>query len=73
LIVNGGTPVYFIYDGNGNPLCFSYNGSKYYYATNLQGDITAIVARSSAYADVSILPASYWANLTEEEFLNGFV
>ncbi|MBQ4600358.1 MAG: RHS repeat-associated core domain-containing protein [Oscillospiraceae bacterium] len=40
--VNGNT-LYFTYDASGTPQTVTYNGTTYYYATNLQGDITAIL------------------------------
>ena len=33
----------FTYDANGTPLTVSYNGALYYYVTNLQGDVVAIL------------------------------
>ena len=31
----------FIYDNNGKPYAFYYDGTLYYYITNLQGDVIA--------------------------------
>ena len=43
--VDSGTPttitLNFAYDASGTPMSVSYNGTAYYYATNLQGDVTA--------------------------------
>lgn len=36
----------FTYDASGIPLTVTYNGTKYYYATNLQGDVVAILDAS---------------------------
>ena len=36
----------FTYDASGIPLSVTYNGTKYYYATNLQGDVVAILDAS---------------------------
>ncbi len=36
----------FSYDNNGNPLSVWYNGSKYLYQTNLQGDVVGILNQS---------------------------
>ena len=38
----GGNTMYFRYDGD-TPISFEYNGEEYYYVTNLQGDIIAIL------------------------------
>jgi len=45
MTVDGNT-LYFAYDASGTPLSATYNGTAYYYATNLQGDITAILNTS---------------------------
>ena len=36
----------FFYDASGNPLSLIHNGTTYYYATNLQGDVVAILNAS---------------------------
>ncbi len=36
----------FIYDENGAPLGLDYNGTRYYYITNLEGDIVKIINQS---------------------------
>lgn len=36
----------FTYDAAGTPLSLTYNGTTYYYSTNIQGDIVSIVASS---------------------------
>ena len=41
-----GIAVQLIYDANGGPLAVRYNGVMYYYVTNLQGDVTAILDTS---------------------------
>ena len=38
--------MYFAYDADGTPLSVNYQGTTYYYATNLQGDVVAIVNQS---------------------------
>ena len=38
-----GNTLYFYYDKDGNPIGFDYNNNHYYYITNLQGDIIAIL------------------------------
>ena len=39
----GNNTLEFFYDESGSPYAFSYNGTVYYYVTNLQGDIVMIV------------------------------
>ena len=39
----GANKLYFTYDFNGAPLSVNYNGTEYYYVTNLQGDVVAIL------------------------------
>ena len=39
----GTDTLYFTYDASGTPMAVDFNGTKYYYATNLQGDIIAIL------------------------------
>ena len=48
----GSNTLYFSYDASGTPVSVTYNGTTYYYATNLQGDVTAIL-NSSGTAVVS--------------------
>ena len=38
----------FVYDANGAPMAVIYNGTTYYYATNLQGDVIAILDSTGA-------------------------
>ena len=54
-VYNGGTlsqmtvgsdTLTFTYDASGRPLALDYNGTTYYYVTNLQGDVTAILNTS---------------------------
>ena len=42
----GNDTLYFSYDAAGTPMAVTYNGTSYYYATNLQGDIIAILDTS---------------------------
>ena len=53
--------MYFTYDAEGTPMSVTYNGTIYYYATNIQGDVLAIL-NSSGEAVVSY---SYdaWGNI----------
>ena len=39
----GNDTLYFTYDASGMPMAVDFNGTKYFYATNLQGDIIAIL------------------------------
>ena len=39
----GTDTLYFTYDASGVPMAVAFNGTKYFYATNLQGDIIAIL------------------------------
>ena len=39
----GGNTLTFAYDGSGSPMAVVYNGAVYYYITNLQGDVVAIL------------------------------
>ena len=40
----GSNTLYFAYDAAGTPMSVTYNGTAYYYVTNMQGDITAILS-----------------------------
>ena len=42
----GSNTLYFAYDASGTPMSVTYNGTNYYYATNIQGDVTAILNTS---------------------------
>ena len=46
-----GNTMYFYYDNDGNPIGFDYNDDHYYYLTNLQGDIIAILSGSNVVAE----------------------
>ena len=39
----GGNTLDFFYDANGTPYALKYNGTVYYYVTNLQGDVIRVV------------------------------
>ena len=43
MMSKGNDTLHFTYDATGIPLAVKYNGTTYYYKTNLQGDIMAIV------------------------------
>ena len=57
----GGNTLYFAYDASGTPLSVTYNGTAYYYATNLQGDVTAILNTSGT----AVVTYTYdaWGNI----------
>ena len=42
-MTKGSTALYFAYDASGTPMTVQYNGTTYYYAVNLQGDVVAIL------------------------------
>ena len=39
----GNDTLYFTYDADGTPLSVTYNGGTYYYVTNIQGDVIALL------------------------------
>jgi len=47
MTVDGHT-MYFSYDAAGAPMSVTYNGTEYFYTTNIQGDVTGIVNSSGA-------------------------
>ena len=53
--------LYFTYDVNGTPLTVKYNGEEFYYVTNIQGDVIAIL-NSSGEAVVSYTYDA-WGNI----------
>ena len=52
----------FTYDANGIPLTISQDGTVYYYVTNLQGDVTAII--DSQGTEVASYAYDAWGNCT---------
>ena len=47
----------FLYDANGAPFALRYNGSTFYYITNLQGDVIRIInSAGTSYADYEYWP-----------------
>ncbi len=44
----GAETFHYTYDGNGTPFSMTYNGSEYFYLTNLQGDVTGLADASGA-------------------------
>ena len=56
----GSDTLYFAYDAS-TPMSVTYNGSTYYYVTNLQGDVTAIL--NTAGAPVVTYTYDAWGNI----------
>ena len=46
--MKNGQTINFFYDGEGRPAYFTYNNATYYYVTNLQGDVIAILDSTGA-------------------------
>ena len=40
----------FLYDENGSPIALNYNGTVYYYVTNLQGDVVRLITADGTTA-----------------------
>ena len=59
----GSDTLTFFYDASGTPLSLIHNGTAYYYATNLQGDVTAILNTSGT----AVVTYTYdaWGKLLE--------
>ena len=57
----GGNTLYFAYDASGIPMSVNYNDTDYYYVTNLQGDVTAILNASGT----AVVQYTYdaWGNI----------
>ena len=51
----------FSYDANGAPLTMTYNGTVYYYITNLQGDVMAV--ESATGSSVAQYAYDAWGNI----------
>ena len=56
----GADTLHFTYDASGTPLTVTHNGTVYYYVTNLQGDIIAIL--DSAGSTVATYTYDAWGN-----------
>ena len=50
----------FYYDANGLPLIFDYNGTQYYYITNLQGDVVGL---ANEYGIVASYAYDAWGKI----------
>ena len=57
----GSNLMYFSYDASGTPMAVLYNGTNYYYVTNIQGDVIAILNTSGA----AVVEYAYdaWGNI----------
>ena len=57
----GSTVLNFAYDASGTPMAVTYGGVTYYYATNIQGDVVAILNSSGA----AVVTYTYdaWGNI----------
>ena len=57
----GSTVLNFAYDASGTPMAVTYGGTTYYYATNIQGDVVAILNASGA----AVVTYTYdaWGNI----------
>ena len=56
-----GTVMNFAYDASGTPMAVTYGGATYYYATNIQGDVVAILNASGT----AVVTYTYdaWGNI----------
>ena len=59
-LTKGSDTLCFTYDANGAPLTVNYNGTVYYYVTNLQGDVTSII--NAAGETVADYQYNAWGN-----------
>ena len=57
----GSTVLNFAYDASGTPMAVTYGGTTYYYATNIQGDVVAILNASGT----AVVTYTYdaWGNI----------
>ena len=57
----GSNLLYFSYDASGTPMAVLYNGTNYYYVTNIQGDVIAILNTSGT----AVVEYAYdaWGNI----------
>ncbi len=61
MMTYNGSKIWFYYDASGTPYALYYNGAYYYYATNLQGDVMAILNTSGT----AVVQYTYdaWGNI----------
>ena len=62
----GSNTLYFTYDANGVPVSVILNGTAYYYVTNLQGDVVAIVDSHGGTVAKYVYDA--WGNILDSSF-----
>ncbi len=62
MMTYNGLEVWFYYDASGTPYALKYNGAYYYYVTNLQGDVTAILTGGGTM--VAQYEYDAWGNIT---------
>ena len=60
MTVDGYLHLYFAYDASGVPMSVTYNGTTYYYVTNVQGDVIGIL--DSTGAQVATYAYDAWGN-----------
>ena len=64
-----GHTLYFSYDAAGTPLTLTYDGVTYYYVTNLQGDVVAIL--NSSGVEVVTYAYDAWGNRISPDVAEG--
>ena len=57
----GSNALIFSYGSNGQPMSVNYNGTDYYYVTNIQGDVVSIL--NSSGAEVVTYTYDAWGNI----------
>ncbi len=65
----GNDTLYFAYDANGIPASVTHNGTTYYYVTNMQGDVAAIL--DSSGTAVATYTYDAWGKPLSEEPVSG--
>ncbi|MBQ8215091.1 MAG: RHS repeat-associated core domain-containing protein [Clostridia bacterium] len=68
MVITNGTSVKtmkFYYDAEGRPMCLDYNGTMYFYITNLQGDVVAL---SDQYGEVIRYEYDAWGKPIVSEY-----
>ena len=62
--------LYFAYDASGSPMAVTYNGATYYYVTNLQGDVIALL--NSSGTKIASYSYDAWGNPLTEPTPNSY-
>ena len=68
MVITNGTTVKtlkFYYDAEGRPMCLDYNGTMYFYITNLQGDVVAL---ADQYGEVIRYEYDTWGKPIVSEY-----